>query len=263
MWANEAFGSRWTLSIGTVIIGALAVVTLGAAETPTQITACVKQDSGDMRIVAPNAACKKGESRLVWNVQGPVGPIGPSGPQGLQGLTGFTGATGATGAIGPQGPQGDRGLPGESSASGLRVVDSLGQDVGVLFSDFLLIRTLPSGDAVALAAYHGGFVDSGPAFYYYESSDCTGTRYAPTPTGSVNSAYLYSYATLGRGKAIWAVEPFRMLIYHSYEMYYKDSNLDFNGLCTSQPTRNDSLAVGPAVTLELSTLGLIPPFRIQ
>src|SRR6185295_9320879 len=107
--------SRWTASVGVAIIGALTVANLGAADAPVQISACVKNDTGDVRIVRPNELCRKGESLLVWNVQGPQGPQGQAGlpgPQGPQGAVGPQGATGATGSIGGTGATGSQGLIG-------------------------------------------------------------------------------------------------------------------------------------------------------
>lgn len=45
------------------------------------IHACVNDD-GELRILGPGAACRRGESPLDWNIQGPPGPQGPAGPAG-------------------------------------------------------------------------------------------------------------------------------------------------------------------------------------
>src|SRR5262249_7942978 len=98
--------------------------------TTQQINACVKDD-GQMRIVSLPTGCKRGESPLTWNVEGPTGPIGLQGPKGD---IGPAGATGSQGPIGPQGPPGPAGQPGPAGEPALRVVDSLGQFVGVPFA---------------------------------------------------------------------------------------------------------------------------------
>ena len=50
MGSDFAFRFRRTASLGILIVGALTVATLGAADAPTQISACVKIDSRGERI---------------------------------------------------------------------------------------------------------------------------------------------------------------------------------------------------------------------
>jgi hypothetical protein len=73
-------------------------ITLRAANTPGVLEACVNPGNGDMRLVDSSTACHDNETRVTWNITGPIGPPGPTGP------TGATGATGATGPAGPPGP---------------------------------------------------------------------------------------------------------------------------------------------------------------
>ena len=223
--------------------------------------------------------CEKNESLVVWTVQGPEGPQGPAGlpgpqgstggigPHGAQGLTGATGGVGATGAAGLQGlmgltgpekltgPTGPQGAS-PASASRLRVVDSLGQDVGSFVDDFAVLRVLPSG-LISLPVYSGGFHETG-LNYFFESSDCTGTPYFPSPSGQMFEGNLYPRATAASGKAAWATQPFRVVNSHSH-LTYSDSP-DNNNICH---TADAVFPMGPAMTLELSTLNLVPPFRIQ
>ena len=70
-----------TLILALVVAALSLTATIGRAATGT-ITACVK-DNGDVRIVAPGAACKPEEHPVEWNI---VGPPGPQGPQGIPGL---------------------------------------------------------------------------------------------------------------------------------------------------------------------------------
>ena len=88
MWATDGFGYRWTASLGGVIVGALTVVSLNAvdaamqingADAPAQISACVKRESGEIRLAGSSDDCKKSETLLVWNIQGPIGPKGANG----------------------------------------------------------------------------------------------------------------------------------------------------------------------------------------
>lgn len=83
-----------------------------------QIYACVNKSDGTIRIVSSADSCKKSESPLSWNTQGPVGPAGPTGPTGPQGPTG------------PAGPQGPAGPPGEPGPLDVTVDCGAGETVG-------------------------------------------------------------------------------------------------------------------------------------
>src|SRR4029077_2316834 len=84
-------------------------ITLHAANTPGVLEACVNPGNGDMRLVDSSTDCHNNETRVTWNITGPIGPAGPAGPAGPTGPAGATGPagpTGATGATGPAGPPG-------------------------------------------------------------------------------------------------------------------------------------------------------------
>jgi hypothetical protein len=94
---------------------ALAAQPSGRRPSNAVITACVKKGSGQVRVVRPGAACRKKESPLSWNAQGPAGPRGAAGPTGAAGATG---PSGPVGPAGPAGPKGDTGARGATGASG-------------------------------------------------------------------------------------------------------------------------------------------------
>ena len=93
--------------IGIAIFAFLALVilvvpiTLHAANAPGELEACVNPGNGNMRLVDSSTACHNNETRVTWNITGPIGPAGPTGPTGP---VGPAGATGATGPAGPPGP---------------------------------------------------------------------------------------------------------------------------------------------------------------
>jgi hypothetical protein len=91
---------------------ALAAQPSGRRPSNAVINACVKKGSGQVRVVRPGAACRRSESPLSWNAQGPAGQRGAAGP------TGATGATGPSGPAGPAGPKGDPGARGATGAAG-------------------------------------------------------------------------------------------------------------------------------------------------
>ncbi|HEX7609655.1 MAG TPA: hypothetical protein VF380_03195 [Solirubrobacteraceae bacterium] len=75
-----------------VACGLLAGAAPAGAST---IYTCVKKKGGAMRIVGRSTRCRRGESKLAWNRQGPVGPRGPGGPAGANGSSGTNGSNGA------------------------------------------------------------------------------------------------------------------------------------------------------------------------
>ena len=108
---------RRVLLVALPLLALVAGVALAAkpsARRPSTavINACVKKGSGQVRVVRPGAGCRKNESRLSWNVQG------PAGPRGATGAAGATGPAGAAGPAGPAGPAGAKGDPGARGATG-------------------------------------------------------------------------------------------------------------------------------------------------
>ena len=142
--------------LGRVFVGGALLLAVSAAFAADSaavagsavIYGCV-DGSGALRIVSRAGECKKKETALAWNQQGPVGPqgakgatgaagpagaagpTGPQGPQGVQGLTGTTGLQGIAGPAGPQGPKGDPGTPGSAAPTPalLPAAFTLGEDV--------------------------------------------------------------------------------------------------------------------------------------
>jgi hypothetical protein len=86
----------------TAVLGAVGVLLLIAfvaaphADAAT-IYACVKKKTGAARIVAKQAKCKKGETKLSWSSEGPSGKNGVNGSNGLNGLNGSNGTNGTNG----------------------------------------------------------------------------------------------------------------------------------------------------------------------
>jgi lamin tail-like protein/collagen triple helix repeat protein len=115
-----------------VLVAGVAFAAQPGAVRPTSavINACVKKKTGSVRVVAASSPCKKGESALAWNRQGPAGlrgsngsngTPGPAGPAGAAGVKGDAGSRGATGPPGPAGPKGDAGpaLPSLEALNGV------------------------------------------------------------------------------------------------------------------------------------------------
>ena len=181
--------------------------------------------------------------------QGPLAQQGRWDRRVLRELMAFQGP------VGQAGPQGERGLPGVTSAPGLRVVDSLGQDVGGYVYEGGVVFSLPAGQ-VLLQIRPAGFPEYGNS-YYFESSDCSGTPY-----GFDNSnGNFTSYAYVARSKAVWASGPFRTVVTHSYRLFFPSTETNAtDGVCQ---VGTNTAPMAPAVTLDLSTLNLVPPFRVD
>ncbi len=96
-----------------------------------------------------------------------IGAVGPAGPQGIQGLQGPMGPTGQQGPVGPAGADG-----------GLRVLDALDQEVGVVLSSTLVARFV-NNRWVSLPVLETGFHKVGGITFMHDTSDCSGTRYLP------------------------------------------------------------------------------------
>jgi hypothetical protein len=114
---------RRVLLVALPLLALAAGVALAAqpsARRPSNavINACVKKGSGQVRVVRPGAGCRKNESRLSWNVQGPAGPRGAAGPTGAAGAIGPAGAAGPAGPVGPAGAKGDPGARGATGPPG-------------------------------------------------------------------------------------------------------------------------------------------------
>ena len=85
----------------STLIASAALGLSGFALTPgaaaATIYACVPKGGGSVRVVSRHARCRRGETKLSWNSQGPEGPDGPHGPTGTPGATGSVGLQGAPG----------------------------------------------------------------------------------------------------------------------------------------------------------------------
>jgi hypothetical protein len=103
-----------------VLVAGVALAAQPGGRRPNNavINACVKKKDGRVRIVAPNASCRRNELPLAWNAQGPAGPAGAAGKAGATGPAGPAGAAGPTGAKGDAGPRGPSGAAGPAGPAG-------------------------------------------------------------------------------------------------------------------------------------------------
>lgn len=113
-------GNQLKVAAG-VFAGGMLCSSLALAAVPAPngtITGCYHNQSGALRVVDSAEQCRRQETAMTWNQQGPTGPTGAQGPQGETGTTGPQGLPGEPGATGPQGPQGPAGADGAAGPAG-------------------------------------------------------------------------------------------------------------------------------------------------
>jgi len=121
--------------------GAIAFASLGHAAQASASTlyACVKKN-GTARLFASKPRCRKGETRLFWNVEGPQGPRGHNGANGRNGREGNNGANGTNGTNGANG-----------AAGGFSTSNELAKSITAAREITVLSKTLPAGSYIVLA----------------------------------------------------------------------------------------------------------------
>jgi hypothetical protein len=104
-------------SVGAAAGGIVIDEAIHVVPGSTTVGVCVERN-GELRYATSASDCKKGQTFLQWNAQGPTGPTGPQGPQGATGPVGPQGPQGVGGPAGPIGPQGPEGPAGANGANG-------------------------------------------------------------------------------------------------------------------------------------------------
>lgn len=92
------------------VVGGVAIAQTSASDA---ITACVAENSGNVRIVGSTSDCRANEVPRTWYEKGDKGDPGPPGPKGDPGPQGDPGPPGPEGPEGPTGPEGPPGPPGQ------------------------------------------------------------------------------------------------------------------------------------------------------
>jgi hypothetical protein len=145
---------------------------------------------------------------------------------------------------------------------GGRVVDSLGHLVGPLI-------VAPSSDVTFTAQKLGshfsfvrtrvdGFPPDGPtSVLYHTTVDCSGPRYMQHQ----ENLLVRESRNIG-GTVFYPADPIQQLTLRSAEQFMPNSNTALPGLCMPlNPQLNFS--AGIAESLDLSTLGFVPPFHLE
>ncbi len=174
------------------------------------------------------------------------------------------------------GPKGDVGETGPRGPGGVRVVDSIGQDVGAYIhgsqAAALLGETPPlamhdiGGTLVGLPVSRDGLVQtSGLSFqdywFLHLTTDCSGDRYIRTPT----PALIPTPALVVGTTVIYPTEPIQTLTFYSREEFdAAHQDLRLPGLCRALPgVPGSTERAAVSVTMDASALGFVPPLVLQ
>ncbi len=148
-------GRASLVAFGTaaVAIGIYAAVA-AAGPSPAVIDACALSGQGQLRIVGDGDSCKKNETAVSWNVEGPTGVTGATGATGATGNTGATGAMGTPGATGNAGATGATGAPGADGGQHIVYSGSVNPDGSPQETGFTVTHTAGSGFYVSSGKLH-------------------------------------------------------------------------------------------------------------
>jgi hypothetical protein len=184
-----------TTATGLVFAGWAGGFALSAREANSVISTCAQNGNGTLRFLGPGDSCKKGETLVQWNAQGPQGPIGQTGVQGQQG---------PMGPIGPSAPGGDA-----TSSGGYRVVDSQGTTVGDWQSPGYVSLALNGQIVFTLLDLEGqSFATSNAPAYYFTDTGC-----ASAPMMFLDMTH---YGTVQNGQIFYPTGPAISKTYSSF-----------------------------------------------
>ena len=239
----------------TALTSLLLIATI-SVDAFAQPVICARKD-GSLRLRSQSCRPKERVADL-----GPLLP-GPAGPAGERGPIGPAGEAGQPGPMGPEGP---------ASTSGVVVRDSRGFVVGPVISAGAATPTIAVRRVGNLLLSFGvtaaGFTSasSGPQVYF-QASNCTGTPLLLTgawdqlplvrPVIIAGDIGYYPAGTpVSRNRQATA--------------YPVSSPTDCTigtfllpGLCCQSHAASPPVPMADAATLEISTLGLLPPFSLD
>jgi len=177
------------VATGALLIAAFAVASQAQAST---LYACAKKN-GTAHVFTKKPKCKKGESKLSWNSEGPAGKNGANGASGTNGTNGSNGTNGTNGTDGTDG-----------AVAGYSVVQSKGvsftETESTKSNTTVVSRSLPAGNyilngSVLVTAAQSGKNEKGESpLTTYVDATCTLTD-TPTSGSSVSDTAFWSGLT--------------------------------------------------------------------
>jgi len=162
------------------------------------------------------------------------------------------------------------GLPHRVIAQELRVIDSNGVDVGVTVPPTPGVRETVvalnvNSDWVSVYVTREGF--SGPTLpaerfrFFHESADCSDPRYIATDDSLGVAPFFAYYVKINASNLFYETGPIVGRIVRAIETFSNGADLSQRGNCELYPPELIS-AGDPIKRIDLSTLGLVPPFTL-
>ena len=141
---------------------------------------------------------------------------------------------------------------------GVRVVDSLGHDVGplVMTAGGPTVSRKLGTFTFLLDVGTNGFIIPLHFPFYHTTSDCSGPRYILIEPNS----FWRGSTNIGT-QLFYAVDPPQQITVNSIEYFTSPTDPNQPGPC--QGFGATTFSGGLVATFDLSTLGLVPPFRLQ
>lgn len=203
--------------------------------------------------IGPPGATGPAGPRGSTGASGPRGATGPAGPAGAPGIPGAQGAPGARGATGPAGP------PGQAPVKGLLdFVDSQGTIMGPDYNNQLALSINGLVVEVQNQMDVSGFLPYDTSLFTWDhiSTDCSGPRYLPT---NAFTSSLWVFGNTG----YYGATAGTFIVVHSFEQYQTGADITQPGQCTSTGIGPPASPIGLMETIDMSTLGFVPPFSLQ
>lgn len=289
--ANGTASVAWYVTYGAGgAAGAAASVTVGTTTTGAAGTNASVTNSGTSAAAVLNFTVPQGATGLTGSTgaAGPTGPQGLPGPMGATGSVGPAGPTGATGSAGPtgsQGPKGDTGsagLQGPAGSGTMLVKDSNGNVVGTFFlgnptTEIATSHVLIHAGSIVFAvnldrASIGGNYPANFRKLGFKTEDCTGEAYVVSPSPGwaipmfpntvVGGDSLFPYAVVGGDQTVYVGSTHAEAVPIRSYLRLNDPSVGYNpGGCMVDGIAGVSRLV--IATLNLSSLGFVPPFAVD
>jgi hypothetical protein len=100
---SPVVNSRFAPIIAVLAASSLVALAAAPAASAATLYACVNKRTGAARVFTRKPSCRKHETRVSWNTQGPAGKTGVPGKNGTTGKTGPSGKNGTNGTDGSNG----------------------------------------------------------------------------------------------------------------------------------------------------------------
>ena len=244
--------------VGLALFAALPISVQADGGDTTLIHACVAKD-GTMRIVSATTTCKTSETPLHWVNVARVSAIESKNTTQDSSISAVQTKNASQdtsiSAIQTKDTQQDaaiQALQGQTGG-GLRVVDSLGQEVGPLISSgFAGVKI---GNLVAVVNITPDSIQDNAAFlnFFHTSTNCSGTRYL------FNSGQIPGPGSVVSGTLYFPVQPYQQLTINSVELFNQGDDVSQPGQCSQAGPQTGGFGTVGTFTLPTFT----PPLHVE